>query len=151
MKTRFLFPHSYRMYGWLMLVPFLALGVAFLYLNFEFDFLDVNLPPLYNDIFNNRTLAGNLTDEVAAIGLIISLLFIGFSKEKIEDEQIAQLRLDSLQWSVYVNYLVLALAIVFIHGIAFLDAMVYNMFTLLIFFIIRFRWALYRENKLLNA
>ena len=149
MKTRFLFPHSYRMYGWLMFVPFLALGIAFLYLNFEFPLLDVNLP-LYKDFFNG-TLDGNLTDEIAALGLIISLIFIGFSKEKIEDELIAQLRLDSLQWSVYVNYLVLALAIVFIHGMAFLDAMVYNMFTLLIFFIIRFRWAIYRENKLLNA
>ena len=147
MKTRFLFPHSYRMYGWLMLVPFLALGIAFLYLNFEFDFLDVNLP--YNDFFNEKTLTGNLTDEIAAIGLILSLLFIGFSKERIEDELISQLRLDSLQWSVYVNYLVLALAIVFIHGMAFLDAMVYNMFTLLVFFIIRFRWAIYQESRLL--
>ena len=152
MKTRFLFPHSYRMYGWLMLVPFLALGIAVLYLNFEFDFLDFNLPhlPLYKDFFSNKPTVGNLTDEIAAIGLILSLLFIGFSKEKIEDEQIAQLRLDSLQWSVYFNYIILILAIIFIHGTNFLDAMVYNMFTLLIFFIIRFRLAVYRETRLLK-
>ena len=147
MKTRFLFPNSYRMYGWLMLVPFLALGIAFLYLNFEFDFLEIKLPSYSADKVYSK---GNLTDEIAALGLIVSLIFIGFSKEKIEDEQIAQLRLDSLQWSVYFNYVILSLAIVFIHGMAFLDAMVYNMFTSLIFFIIRFRFAVYRETKLLK-
>ena len=147
MKNRFLFPNSYRMYGWLMLIPFFALGIAHLYFDYNFDWLSVKLPSYTQDKLYTE---GNLTDELAALGLIISLLFIGFSKEKIEDEQIAQLRLDSLQWSVYFNYLVLCLAIIFIHGMAFLDAMVYNMFTVLIFFIIRFRWAVNRENRLLS-
>ena len=144
MKNRYLFPHSCRMYGWVLLFPFLALGVSILYFDFSFPFLELKTSrdSLFSEI--------NLTDEIAALGLITSLLLIGFSKEKIEDEQIAQLRLDSLQWSVYFNYMVLAAAIVFIHGMAFLDAMVYNMFTLLIFFIIRFRWAVNRENRLLN-
>ena len=140
MKTKLLFPHAYRMYGWVMLVPFLALGIAGLYFDFSFDFLSVK---------GKRFDLGNLTDEIAALGLVISLMFIGFSKERIEDEQIAQLRLDSLQWSVYLNYFILCLAILFIHGIPFLDAMVYNMFTPLVFFIIRFRWAVIRENRLL--
>jgi hypothetical protein len=141
MKTRFLFPHTYRTYGWLMLFPFFALGIATLYFNFSFDFLSIE---------GKRFNIGNLTDEVAALGLITSLMLIGFTKERIEDEQIAQLRLDSLQWSVYLNYLILCLAIIFIHGMAFLDAMVYNMFTLLVVFIIRFRWAVNRENRLLR-
>ena len=149
MKAAFLLPHSYRMYGWIIFIPSLVLGLAHLYSDFNFTFLDFRLP-VYSSFFGEGY-KGNLTDEIAALGLIISLMMIGFSKEKIEDEQISRLRLDSLQWSVYVNYLVLALAIMFIHGMAFLDAMVYNMFTMLIFFIIRFRWAIYRENKLLNA
>jgi hypothetical protein len=144
MKNRYLFPHSYRAYGWVLLFPFLVLGVSILYFDFSFSFLELkaNRDNLFSGI--------NLTDEIAALGLIVSLLLIGFSKEKIEDEQIAQLRLDSLQWSVYFNYMVLAAAIIFIHGMAFLDAMVYNMFTLLVFFIVRFRWAVNRENRLLN-
>ena len=146
MKARLLFPHPYRMYGWILLLPFLALGIAHLYFEFNLDILSVKLPTYTKDTFYNE---GNLTDELAALGLIVSLLFIAFSKEKIEDEQIAKLRLDSLQWSVYFNYAVLVLAIIFIHGMAFLDAMVYNMFTLLIFFIIRFRWVVAKENRLL--
>jgi len=144
MKNRYLFPHSYRVFGWVLLLPFLALGVSILYFDFSFAFLELKAGQ--DELFSGI----NLTDEIAALGLIVSLMFIAFSKEQIEDEQIAQLRLDSLQWSVYFNYIVLAAAIVFIHGMAFLDAMVYNMFTLLIFFIIRFRWAVNRENRLLN-
>lgn len=123
-----------------MLTPFLLLGIANLYFDFSFAFLNFKLA--HNEL--------NLTDELASLGLIVSLVLIGFSKEKIEDEQIAQLRLDSLQWSVYFNYIILSLAIIFIHGMPFLDAMVYNMFTLLIFFIIRFRLAVYRETRLLK-
>lgn len=147
MKNRFLFPHSYRMYGWGMFLLFLALAIANLYFAFEIDFMTIELPAYTKDSF---FIAGNLTDELASLGLIISLILVGFSKENIEDEQIAQLRLDSLQWSVYFNYIILSLAIMFIHGLAFLEAMGYNMFTLLIFFIIRFRWAVSRENKLLS-
>ena len=147
MKNRFLFPHSYRLAGWVMLLPFLILGIANLYFDFTFNFLSVKLPIFF---IQDKLFKGNLTDELASLGLIVSLVFIGFSKEKIEDEQIAQLRLDSLQWSVYVNYIILALTIIFIHGMAFFGAMVYNMFTVLIFFIIRFRWAVYHETKLLN-
>jgi len=144
MKNRFLFPHSYRVFGWVLLLPFLAMGVAILYFDFSFPFLELKAQK--GEVFSGI----NLTDEIAALGLITSLMLLGFTKEKIEDEQVAQLRLDSLQWSVYFNYLILCLAILFIHGMAFLDAMVYNMFTVLIFFIIRFRWAINRENRLLN-
>lgn len=153
MKASLLLPHHYRMYGWIIFIPFLTLGLANYYNQFEFRFLDFRLPfyPSDSPFGGEGGYKGNFTDEIAALGLIISLIMIGFSKEKIEDEQISRLRLDSLQWSVYVNYLVLALAILFIHGGYFFSAMVYNMFTVLIFFIIRFRWAIYRENKLLNA
>jgi hypothetical protein len=127
MKSKLLLPHAYRMYGWVIFVPFLILGLAHLYTDFSFAFLDFRLPVYNGETF--YTEGSNLTDEIAALGLIISLMMIAFSKEKIEDEQISRLRLDSLQWSVYVNYLVLAFAIIFVHGMAFLDAMVYNMFT----------------------
>jgi len=147
MKSKLLLPHACRMYGLIIFIPFLVLGIAYANSGFSFSFLDFKLPEYTNDSFHGK---GNLTDEITALALIVSLLMIGFSEEKVEDEQISRLRLDSLQWSVYFNYLVLALAIIFIHGLNFLSAMVYNMFTLLVFFIIRFRWAIYRENRLIT-
>ena len=74
-------------------------------------------------------------------------LFIAFSKEKIEDERVAQIRLDSLHFAVYLNYAVLAIQVIFVHGTAFLDVMVYNMFSVLLLFIIRYRVVFNLENK----
>ena len=93
----------------------------------------------------------NLTDEIAAIGVIVGLLLVAFSREKVEDEMIGQLRLEALQWSVYANYIVLAIAILTLYDTAFFTVMVYNMFTVLLVFISRFRWLLYRNSQTLLA
>jgi hypothetical protein len=74
-------------------------------------------------------------------------LMIGFSKEKREDEFIVKLRLSSLLWAVWVNYALLFLAFVFIYGTAFLTILYYNTITVLIIFIIRFNYMLYRYSK----
>ena len=39
--------------------------------------------------------------------VLVGLFLIAFSKEKIEDEQIVQFRLDSLRWAIYLNYAIL--------------------------------------------
>jgi len=87
----------------------------------------------------------------SAILMLVGLFLIAFSKEKIEDEQIAQLRLDSLRWSIYLNYLILLLSLIFTNGIDFIDILRLNLWVPLLFFIIRFRWVLYRLNKSLTA
>jgi len=150
MKNRFLFPHSYRRIGWLLFVPFLVFGLAVLNHDFQFDFLEISFgkspsPGTFESIFSVNTI--NLSDEIATLGMILSLLFIAFSKEKIEDERVAQIRLDSLHFAVYLNYAVLAIQVIFVHGTVFLDVMVYNMFSVLLLFIIRYRVVFNLENK----
>jgi len=150
MKNRFLFPHSYRRIGWLLFVPFLVFGLAVLNHDFQFDFLEISFGKspshgTFESIFSVNTI--NLSDETATLGMILSLLFIAFSKEKIEDERVAQIRLDSLHFAVYLNYAVLAIQVIFVHGTAFLDVMVYNMFSVLLLFIIRYRVVFNLENK----
>ena len=78
---------------------------------------------------------------------IIGALLVGFSKEKQEDEYIAEVRLNALLWAVLVNYCLLLAAFVFVYGLSFLTVMIYNMFTVLILFIARFHIALYRNAK----
>ncbi len=144
MKNKFLFPHHYRRIGWMIFIPSLVLGLACMYADFRFSFLEFDLI-IQKSLFDSDTL--NFTDEIASIGLIISLLFIAFSKEKIEDEWISNLRLESLQFAVYLNYAVLILQILVVHNTAFFDIMVYNMFSVLLLFIIRFRAMIYIQNQ----
>ncbi|WP_040005734.1 hypothetical protein [Fibrisoma limi] len=153
MKTQWLFPHRYRLIGWFILIPCIILGLAALYKEFYFDFLTIDLRSTtqgksgMSAFFEPDVI--NLTDELAALGVIAGLLMIGFSREAIEDEMVSQLRLECLQWSVYVNYIILAVAILLVHGTRFLDVMLYNMFTVLLVFVIRFRLLMLKNSRVL--
>ena len=113
--------------------------------------------PLYyikNTYYDDAGITGSgfFTNEqtffiVSILILILGLLLVAFSKEKVEDEQIAQLRLQSLQWAIYLNYLVFVLCVLFIYGTNFLAVILYNTITPLLIFIIRFRWKLYQLNR----
>ena len=148
MKTKLLFPHRYRRVGWLIFIPSALLGLATMYLNYAVKWLSAG-PMTTIPLFQSSP--NNLTNELAGVGVIIGLMLVAFSREEIEDEMISQLRLEALQWSVYANYIVLLIAIVAVYDLDFLNVMVYNMFTMLLVFITRFRWLIYRTNKLLAA
>jgi hypothetical protein len=165
MKTHWLLPNRYRLIGWLLFVPSAILGLATMYGEFSLDFLTItiNQPKPGSNLIHQliwwladgssfsigkmTETAINFTNEIAAIGVITSLLFVAFSKEKVEDEMISRLRLESLQWAVYVNYIVLGALIMLVHGGLFLNVMIYNMFTVLIMFIIRFRLSIRRNER----
>lgn len=156
MKTKWLFPHRFRLIGWLIFVPSAVLGLAALYADFNLSWLVAEMLNESMTIESGNSVTHlvntqNLTDEIAAIGVIVGLLLIAFSREKVEDEMINQLRLEALQWSVYANYIVLGIAILTIYDTAFFNVMVYNMFTVLLVFIARFRWLLYRNTNNLLA
>ncbi len=152
MKANYLFPHRYKKLGWMILVPSLILGLAYLIFQFEPDFLKVQVPalmekPILDDggfFFWTET---NLIDEIITILLIVSCALVAFSREKTEDEFIARIRLESLVWATYVNYIILALSTILVYGMSYFWVLVLNMFTILLFFIIRFRWILYKTGQ----
>lgn len=144
MKQIKLFPHSFQRIGYVLLVPFLALSIAHMFGNYNLPWLEFKMPEKNILEFSSSQ---NFTDELAAVGLIISLGFIAFSREKIEDEAIQYFRLEALQWAVYANYLVLIISILAVYGTNFFQVMAYNMFTVLIIFVLRFRYVLFQYNK----
>src|ERR1700679_801871 len=97
-------------------------------------------------LFNSHHIFFMSTTRLMLIGLVI----VAFAKEKIEDEQISQLRLDSLQWAVYLNYLILIVTLVFTRNNDFRDILHINLLIPLVFFIIRFRWVIFRLNSSLS-
>lgn len=78
--------------------------------------------------------------------VLVGLFLIAFSKEKIEDEQIVQLRLASLRWAIYLNYAILLFGLVFTIGESD-HILVLNIWLPLLFFILRFQWVLYRLKR----
>lgn len=152
MTTTLLLSHRFKAIGWCILIPATILGIILTFTNFEGLALKGTSFAILNDEFLGKNqmfsfVETNLTPTIVGVLFIIGALFVAFSKEKTEDEFIAKLRLSSLLWAVWVNYVLLLLCFVFIYGTAFLNVMVYNMFTVLVIFIVRFNYILYTSSK----
>lgn len=147
MNTNYLFPHRYKKWGWMVLIPAAILGFLTVLNDYSPAFLDLPVFAIaVDEIFGERKYFGfidnNILNEILGVLIILSGLVVAFSKEKLEDELISSIRLKSLVWATYVNYGVLLLAFIFVYDLSFLWIMIVNMFTILAFFIIRFNWQL---------
>ena len=155
MKTKLLLPNKFKTPGWIMLIPTTLFGLYIIFSGFEFDFLDAKVFTFYsNEILGESVTMGfvktNLTLTVTGILFIISAFFVAFSREKTEDEFIARIRLESLLWATYINYGILLFCFLFFYDFGFFYVMIFNMFTILVIFIIRFQYLLYRAKKSLS-
>ena len=152
MKIKYLFPSKYKKIGWVLLVPGILLGLPITLFHWDLEFLRINVfavltheffgQPAYFQITQN-----NILDEVLGIATIIGGLLIAFSKERDEDELVAKIRLEALVWAILWNYGVLILAFLFVFELAFFRVMVFNMFTPLILFLIKFNVSLRRFRR----
>ncbi len=152
MKTNYLFPYQMKKFGWILFIPGIILGIFFLIDQSEPNFLNVTVfsiaeKAIFSDSLFFTLTENNILDEIIGLLLIIGAILIAFSKEKYEDEFISKIRLESLVWAIYLNYAVLILTLIFIYDMIFLWVLVFNMFTLLFFFLIRFNWALMKSKK----
>ena len=155
MKLNYLFPNRYKKIGLIILIPSLILGLIVVIYDLEPEMFDLNVPAVFvNDIFEDSAFMGitnnNILNEICGVFLIISLILVAFSKEKQEDELINKIRLESLVWATYLNYGILLLAMIFVYDLSFLWVMIFNMFTILLFFIVRFNWQVMKLNKTLS-
>jgi len=153
MKINYLFPHRYKRIGWVILIPSLIIGLYAMITDYSPDFLNVKVFAISADeIFNEKhifeLIEDNILNEITGILVIIGSLLVAFSKEINEDEYISKIRLESLVWATYINYGLLLFAMIFFYDFTFLWVMVFNMFTILIFFIFRFNWEIRKLKKL---
>ena len=125
MKSRFLFSHKYKPFGWILFLAGLIFGVLFLIFDFEIPALEVQVFPLFGD---NGFLSGveafhwggnNITDEIATLLIVVGGILVAFSKTKDEDEYISIIRMESLIWATYVNYIVLIIATLLVFILSF--------------------------------
>jgi hypothetical protein len=152
MKTRLLFPNHLKKVGWILLVPSTIMGILLLFFDYKFKFLDSSVFTIYSAGFHENPIVfgfmdNNYANTIAGVLFLVGALFVAFSKEKQEDEFIAKTRLESLLWATYVNYGILIFCFIFLFGLEFLNIMIFNLFTILIFFIIRFHYVLYKTKK----
>ncbi len=128
MKT-LLFPHSFQRIGWIIFALGIALGAYAVFKGFNGSYT-----------MNNITI----------ISIIVGGVLATCSCEKREDEMTQQLRLNALLMALYINYAALIVCSLLVYDMDFLNVMIYNMFTILLIFMVVFRWKIWRMKKALQ-
>lgn len=152
MPNKLLLPNRLKTIGWILLIPATILGIILTITDFDANWINAKVFAFFSGEFMGKSqtftfIKTNITSTVIGVLFIIGAVLVGFSREKKEDEYIANLRLTSLLWAVWVSYMLLFLAFIFVYGTAFFSVMIYNMFTVLIIFIVRFNYILYKNSK----
>ncbi len=137
MKNSLLIPGKYKVIGWIIFILSACLGVANSY--WEYKIPGFGFPVKNAELFADY----NLTNELALAGLIIGLMMISFSKEKMEHDYLTLIRLECWQWSVLISFGVLFILNFVFYGTTFYSFLVYNMFTVPLIFIAKFNFSLY--------
>lgn len=152
MMTRYLFPHRYKRLGWVLALLGASLWVLESTKVLVLPPFMTWLPSLWHD--QNSLLPGGASGadprnnyDAYALIFIVGALLAACSRELYEDEYIGQLRLEALLKALYIYCGLLALAIIFVSGLAFLGVMIYAMFAPLLLFLLLFQLSLRRAQR----
>ncbi|MEJ6792739.1 MAG: hypothetical protein QNK89_08455 [Lacinutrix sp.] len=154
MNTHYLLPNKYKIIGWFLFIPGLILGLLSFFENVDDDTITIPVLSIFYEEFMGSSprelfaiITTGILSEIIAVMIIIGGLLIALSKEKIEDEFTSKLRSDSFVWAMIVNYIILLLATLFIYDMTFFTVLIFNMFTPIIFFIIRYNFLKLKSNS----
>jgi len=154
MKSNYLLPNKFKSSGWILLILGMVSSIYLFIGNYQYEPIKIKVISILNNFqFHSndwsfmKIIETGIAGELTILAVIIGGLIVGFSKEKIEDEFIYKLRKDSLVWAFLINYSILIIAVLFIFDFTFLHVLVFNMFTPLIIFIIRFNFLKLKSNS----
>jgi len=143
----YLFNYKYKkISGWIfyLLIP---VGLFLLLTERIQDIFVVNVFSIfsYEWIGSERTgfgwIENGLGDEIFTLLIIVSGLINSFSKEKIEDELISRIRLESLSLSVFISFGLIIISTFLVFNINYMFVLVFNLFLIILLFnlILKFR------------
>ena len=148
----YLFDNKYKKISGLGFYLTTIIGLYLLITDKILDLFTLNVYSLFSESFSDLTYGGGwiengLGDEIFTTIIIISGLINSFCKEKIEDELISKIRLESLTISLFVSYGLVMLSTFLIYNLSYMYVLVFNLFIILILFNLVFRYRLYKHYK----
>ena len=138
MQKEFLLPKGLKRVGWVLLATALAMGIWSIVLDFDFTKSEI-LKPL--------TLVDPLINNYIVIGIWLGAIFVGCSREPIEDEMISRIRLNALLVGLYLQATFIITATFVFNSVDYLEVMMYNLVTYPLIFLAVYRWMLWRALK----
>lgn len=154
MVKNYLFSPVFKKIGYGILIValvFFVLCLSFDQLAFGLQYPMISLTPPMDEEWTMFKFYPRITQggwfEIVMTLMCVGCVFVAFSKEKEEDECIAQIRMQSLVWALMVNMVLVLLTTLFIYGGSYLTCMAVYPFSTFLFFIIKYNWALYKFRK----
>ena len=95
-----------------------------------------------------RWIENGLGDEVFTLIIIVSGIVNSFSKEKIEDELISRIRLESLSLSLFISFGLIIVSTFLVYNINYMYVLIFNLFLIIILFNLIFK---FRMSKHYNS
>lgn len=133
MKHYFLLPYGFKWAGWVLLLSSLLLGGWIVAMDFD---------PQSSELLSSLQLEGTLLNNYAVIGLWLGAIFVGCSKERVEDEMITRIRLNALMIGFYLQAIFIIIATFVCNSLDYLEVMLYNLVTYPLIFVVIYRWML---------
>lgn len=133
MKHYFLLPYGFKWAGWVLLLSSLLLGGWIVAMDFD---------PQSSELLSSLQLEGTLINNYAVIGLWLGAIFVGCSKERVEDEMITRIRLNALMIGFYLQAIFIIIATFVCNSLDYLEVMLYNLVTYPLIFVVIYRWML---------
>ena len=148
----YLFDNKYKKISGLVFYLTSIIGLYLLITDKILDLFTLNVYSLFSESISDLTYGGGwiengLGDEIFTTIIIISGLINSFSKEKIEDELISKIRLESLTMSLFISYSLVIISTFLIYNLSYMYVLVFNMFIILLLFNLIFRYRLYQHYK----
>ena len=147
----YLFNYKYKkISGWIfyLLIP---VGLFLLLTERIQDIFVVNVFSIfsYEWIGSERTgfgwIENGLGDEIFTLLIIVSGIVNSFSKEKIEDELISRIRLESLSLSLFISFGLIIISTFLVYNINYMYVLVLNLFLIILLFNLIFKFRLFKH------
>ena len=148
----YLFDNKYKKISGLGFYLTTIIGLYLLITDKILDLFTLNVYSLFSESISDLTYGGGwiengLGDEIFTTIIIISGLINSFSKEKIEDELISKIRLESLTMSLFISYSLVIISTFLIYNLSYMYVLVFNLFIIPLLFNLIFRYRLYQHYK----
>jgi hypothetical protein len=149
----YLFNYKYKKISGVIFYLLIPVGLFLLLTDRIQDVFVVNVFSIfsYEWIGSERTgfgwIENGLGDEIFTLLIIISGLVNSFSKEKIEDELISRIRLESLSLSLFISFGLIIISTFLVYNLNYMYVLVFNLFLIIFLFNLIFKFRLFKHYK----
>ena len=147
-------PNKLRIYGWVILLFGIILGVSRFYFGVKPEFLNIKVFAVYSKYFETnyfKVIENHVSEELTALLILVGLFILSFTNEKIENDSVSAIRYKSFIFTFYINTVLISLSFLFVYVFGFINILVINVFSPFIIYIILSRYFLSKILKSENT